>query len=69
MLEARGPNNSDRSAKRLGRIGEIPGANAGRGDPFDTLMAVASAILNPMPRILRASRYGFSDITLMASEP
>ena len=31
--------------------------------------AIASAVLKPMPRISRASRYGFSDMTWMASEP
>src|SRR6478672_2482131 len=32
-------------------------------------IAMASAVLKPMPRISRASRYGFSVMTWMASEP
>ncbi len=31
--------------------------------------AMASAVLKPMPRMSRASRYGFSLITWMASAP
>jgi hypothetical protein len=34
-----------------------------------SFMAMASAVLNPMPRMSRARRYGFSDITCTASAP
>src|SRR5262245_56595709 len=33
-----------------------------------SFMAIASAVLKPMPRISRASRYGFSVMTWMASD-
>src|SRR6516164_2639726 len=32
-----------------------------------SFIAIASAVLKPMPRISRASLYGFSDMTWMAS--
>jgi hypothetical protein len=34
-----------------------------------SLAAIWSAVRNPMPRMSRASRYGFSEISLMASVP
>ena len=34
-----------------------------------SFIAMASAVLNPIPRISRARRYGFSVITWMASAP
>ena len=37
--------------------------------PMPSRIAMASAVLNPMPRMSRASRYGFSDITCTASAP
>jgi hypothetical protein len=34
-----------------------------------SFIAMASAVLKPMPRMSRASRYGFSDMTWTASAP
>jgi hypothetical protein len=34
-----------------------------------SFIAMASAVLKPIPRMSRASRYGFSVMTWMASEP
>jgi len=34
-----------------------------------SFIAMASAVLKPMPRMSRASRYGFSVMTWMASAP
>ena len=34
-----------------------------------SFIAIASAVLNPMPRMSLASRYGFSVITSTASAP
>ena len=50
--------NDTPARSRWGAVGSSP-----------SLIAMASAVLNPMPRTSRASRYGSSVMTLIASWP